>query len=219
MRTRSGWAMPPSGVSACAGGSPSAHTPSSSARRSSGWCDARTRSWRWWSNVGYRKKRSWSSAKCLPGSRIPPLRRVTSCSPSASARTVTAHSLKAIGIRSQSGSERVLRTCDPRRANLRRAAPSRSADPGDRHILCTNSRDPIISLQITYEFWHTSALCSASDYSRMPASPSTASSTAAKSCSPSPRPSAGAVELAGQRRRRERDAGGRASPPGRCRRP
>src|SRR3954451_4015920 len=29
---------------------------------------------------------------------MPPLRRVTSCSPSASARTVTAHSLKAIGI-------------------------------------------------------------------------------------------------------------------------
>src|ERR1700712_5243800 len=29
---------------------------------------------------------------------MPPLRRVTSCSPSARARTVTAHSLKAIGI-------------------------------------------------------------------------------------------------------------------------
>src|SRR3954452_9325500 len=29
---------------------------------------------------------------------MPPLRSVTSCSPSASARTVTAHSLKAIGI-------------------------------------------------------------------------------------------------------------------------
>src|SRR5665213_4547316 len=30
---------------------------------------------------------------------MPPLRRVTSCSPSASARTVTAHSLNAIGMR------------------------------------------------------------------------------------------------------------------------
>src|SRR3954452_2518021 len=53
----------------------------------------------WWSKVGYRKKRSCSTEKCLSGSRMPPLRRVTSCSPSASARTVTAHSLKAIGIR------------------------------------------------------------------------------------------------------------------------
>jgi len=35
-----------------AGGSPSAHTPSSRARPSSGRCDARTRSLRWWSNVG-----------------------------------------------------------------------------------------------------------------------------------------------------------------------
>jgi len=45
------------------------------------------------------KKRWCSTRKCLLVSRIPPLRRVRSCSPSASARTVTAHSLKAIGIR------------------------------------------------------------------------------------------------------------------------
>src|SRR3954471_3911691 len=39
---------------------------------------------------------------------MPPLRRVTSCSPSARARTVTAHSLKAIGIRKggEGGTER-----------------------------------------------------------------------------------------------------------------
>ena len=43
------------------------------------------------------------AVKCFSGSRMPPLRRVTSCSPSASARTVTAHSLKAIGIRSKRG--------------------------------------------------------------------------------------------------------------------
>src|SRR3954453_20407323 len=97
--------MPPSRISAWTGGSPSAHTPSSSARRNSGRCDSRTRSPRWWSNVGYRKKRSCSSAKCLSGSRMPPLRRVTSCSPSASARTVTAHSLNAIGIEREVGRE------------------------------------------------------------------------------------------------------------------
>src|SRR4051794_12823970 len=98
MRTRSGWGMPPSWSSALAGGSSSGHTPSSSARASSGRCDGRTRSFRWWSKVGYRKKRSCSISKCLFSSRIPPLRSVMSCSPSASARTVTAHSLKATGI-------------------------------------------------------------------------------------------------------------------------
>src|SRR4051794_31489683 len=36
---------------------------------------------------------------------MPPLRRVTSCSPSASARTVTAHSLKAIGIGNREGGD------------------------------------------------------------------------------------------------------------------
>ena len=44
MRTRSGCAMPPSTYIDCTGGSPSGHTPSSSARRSSGWWDSRTRS-------------------------------------------------------------------------------------------------------------------------------------------------------------------------------
>src|SRR4051812_45271166 len=90
--------MPPSWSSALAGGSSSGHTPSSSARASSGRCDGRTRSFRWWSKVGYRKKWSCSISKCLFSSRIPPLRSVMSCSPSASARTVTAHSLKATGI-------------------------------------------------------------------------------------------------------------------------
>src|SRR3954470_17955851 len=90
--------MPPSWSSACAGGSSSGHTPSSSARASSGTCDGRIRSFRWWSKVGYRKNRSCSISKCLFSSRIPPLRSVMSCSPSASARTVTAHSLKATGI-------------------------------------------------------------------------------------------------------------------------
>src|SRR4051795_8908218 len=90
--------MPPSWSSAFAGGSSSGHTPSSSARASSGRCDWRIRSLRWWSKVGYRKKRSCSISKCLFSSRIPPFRRVRSCSPSASARTVTAHSLKATGI-------------------------------------------------------------------------------------------------------------------------
>src|SRR3954463_4342742 len=118
--------MPPSAVSACAGGSPSGHTPSSSARRSSGLCDSRTRSLRWWSNVGYRKKRSCSRAKCFSGSRMPPLRSVRSCSPSASARTVTAHSLNAIGIfrrerlRQQKQSRRVT-ALDPR--SVRRDYP------------------------------------------------------------------------------------------------
>ena len=37
-------------------------------------------------------------SKCLFSSRMPPFRRVSSCSPSASARTVTAHSLNATGI-------------------------------------------------------------------------------------------------------------------------
>src|SRR3954449_11487021 len=98
MRRRGGSLPPPSRERARIGGPQSACPPSSSARRISGWWDSRTRSWHWWSNVGYRKKRSWSRLKCLPGSRMPPLRSVTSCSPSASARTVTAHSLKAIGI-------------------------------------------------------------------------------------------------------------------------
>src|SRR5205085_6500696 len=95
-------------------------TPSSSARRSSGWCDSRTRSLRWWSNVGYRKKRSCSSRKCLLVSRMPPLRRVSSCSPSASARTVTAHSLKAIGISKE--------TSTPRTGLPRREGPRGGAD-------------------------------------------------------------------------------------------
>src|SRR5207302_7642808 len=82
-------------------------TPSSKARDNSGWCDSRTRSGRWWSKVGYRKKRSYSRLKCLSGSRMPPLRRVTSCSPSARARTVTAHSLKAIGIYMGWGNEEI----------------------------------------------------------------------------------------------------------------
>ena len=44
MRTRSGcWTGAPE-VNACSGGSPSLQTPSSSARRSSGWWDSRTRS-------------------------------------------------------------------------------------------------------------------------------------------------------------------------------
>ena len=43
MRTRSGCWMPPV-AKACSGGSPSLQTPSSSARRSSGWCDSRTSS-------------------------------------------------------------------------------------------------------------------------------------------------------------------------------
>src|SRR4051812_15158031 len=98
MRTRSGCGMPPSWSSAFAGGSSSGQTPSSSARASSGRCDWRIRSFRWWSNVGYRKKRSCSISKCLFSSRMPPLRRVRSCSPSASARTVTAHSFNATGI-------------------------------------------------------------------------------------------------------------------------
>src|SRR5579875_2164867 len=34
---------------------------------------------------------------------MPPLRSVSNCSPSASARTVTAHSLKAIGMRKKGG--------------------------------------------------------------------------------------------------------------------
>src|SRR4051794_14672556 len=112
MRTRSGCSIPPSIVSAWTGGSPSGQTPSSSARRSSGWCDSRTRSPRWWSKVGYRKKRSCSTRKCLPLSRIPPFLRVRSCSPSASARTVTAHSLKAIGMES-GGGIRVQETAGP----------------------------------------------------------------------------------------------------------
>src|SRR3954447_22507808 len=100
MRTRSGWVSSPSRVRAWAGTSPSGQTPSSSARSSSGRWEARTRSVRWWSNVGYRKNLSWASLKCLPSSRIPPFRSVRSCSPSASARTVTAHSLKATGMNS-----------------------------------------------------------------------------------------------------------------------
>ena len=52
----------------------------------------------------------------LPGSRIPPLRRVSSCSPSASARTVTAHSLKAIGMGDEYGGMRETADCTPRAA-------------------------------------------------------------------------------------------------------
>src|SRR3954465_4060458 len=52
MRTRSGWWIPPSCVSACAGGSPSAHTPSSRARRGSGWGGSRTRAPRRWCKGG-----------------------------------------------------------------------------------------------------------------------------------------------------------------------
>src|SRR5829696_262058 len=120
MRTRSGCGMPPSWSSAFAGGSSSGQTPSSSARASSGRCDWRIRSLRWWSNVGYRKKRSCSISKCLFSSRIPPLRRVRSCSPSASARTVTAHSLKATGI-----GERNLRNAASRHLQQRRAGRGR----------------------------------------------------------------------------------------------
>src|SRR5436305_1680076 len=52
---------------------------------------------------------------------MPPLRRVSSCSPSASARTVTAHSLKAIGIRRKTSTPR---TEVPRREGPRRVADS-----------------------------------------------------------------------------------------------
>src|SRR4029078_11255974 len=37
-------------------------------------------------------------SKCLFSSRMPPFRKVSSCSPSARARTVTAHSLNATGM-------------------------------------------------------------------------------------------------------------------------
>src|SRR3954452_24180722 len=79
----------------------------------------------WWSKVGYRKKRSCSTEKCLSGSRIPPLRRVRSCSPSASARTVTAHSLKAIGMEKGRGirvQEKLRRTAPERASRAERGA-------------------------------------------------------------------------------------------------
>src|SRR5215217_327798 len=155
MRTRSGCGMPPSRVSAWPGGSPSVQTPSSSARRTSAWCDSRTRSLRWWSNVGYRKKRSWSSAKCLPASRMPPLRSVTSCSPSASARTVTANSLKAIGIGRVGlveGESGIRATWGTRaQTHRRRTYSTAPADPrvGHRHILNTKKRIRQIALHLT----------------------------------------------------------------------
>ena len=59
--------------------------------------------------------------------RMPPLRRVTSCSPSASARTVTAHSLKAIGMAISDGEMSMERTTRDllRTVLLRRAGPIR----------------------------------------------------------------------------------------------
>src|SRR6187200_1471504 len=147
MRTRSGCGMPPSAVSACGGGSPSGHTPSSSARRSSDMCDSRTGSQRWWSNVGYRKNRPWSSGKCLSGSRMPPFRRVPSCSPSASARTVTAHSLKAIGIREEVWRSGIrTETIPPTNTNFDLAVIRLAKDPraGRSHTMhkVRNSQNP-----------------------------------------------------------------------------
>src|SRR6478735_866840 len=71
---------------------------------------------------------------------MPPLRRVTSCSPSARARTVTAHSLKAIGIRK--GEKGGLNVRHPeRRTKLRRGARdtdhSRKAAPKTQISLLT----------------------------------------------------------------------------------
>src|SRR3954463_4800748 len=73
---------------------------------------------------------------------MPPLRRVTSCSPSARARTVTAHSLNAIGI---GPLERV----DRRSVYCPVSSWGETYDLTRRHILCTKSRKLIISLQIT----------------------------------------------------------------------
>src|SRR5881275_200099 len=71
---------------------------------------------------------------------MPPLRSVMSCSPSASARTVTAHSLKAIGIREGVGDLRPTdaRTGDERLlgspAGTRRTLQNRRPIPKYRHI-------------------------------------------------------------------------------------
>ena len=98
MRTRSGCGMPPSCVSARRAARRRPRRPPrargaarAGATRERGRCAGGRRSGR--GRSGRARARSACSA-----SRMPPLRRVRSCSPSASARTVTAHSLKAIGI-------------------------------------------------------------------------------------------------------------------------
>ena len=110
MRTRSGCGILLASAR-CAGGSPSAQTPSSSARWSSGWCD-RERVPRAGGRRSGRGRSGRARARSGCRSRIPPLRSVISCSPSARARTVTAHSLKAIGIKFREG-----RRCGINRVN------------------------------------------------------------------------------------------------------
>src|SRR3954454_5452648 len=56
---------------------------------------------------------------------MPPLRSVSSCSPSARARTVTAHSLKAIGIKV--GERELKRPAQPRTGTMRHD-PARDFD-------------------------------------------------------------------------------------------
>src|SRR5690349_24115103 len=56
---------------------------------------------------------------------MPPLRTVSNCSPSARAHTVTAHSLKAIGIKV--GEERVEKACMSRPGTMRHD-PARDSD-------------------------------------------------------------------------------------------
>src|SRR5215207_11338798 len=114
---------------------------------------------------------------------MPPLRRVTSCSPSASARTVTAHSLKAIGIEEVVVREgpSYLRSaarkpaCDAALPPWGRASPDGSSHTMHKlprsHNLPANH-----GLSLTYKLFPLTAC-----QSRTPASPSTASSTAAKS--------------------------------------
>src|SRR4051812_26885615 len=55
---------------------------------------------------------------------MPPLRRVSNCSPSASARTVTAHSLNAIGMDFEGGVREGLAKCNPR-AGTEKNGPAR----------------------------------------------------------------------------------------------
>src|SRR3954452_10437117 len=66
---------------------------------------------------------------------MPPLRSVTSCSPSASARTVTAHSLKAIGIGELVSEERRkgrwYLACPGRKPHFRTASQHGPDDPRD----------------------------------------------------------------------------------------
>ena len=86
-------------MSACTGGSPSAQTPSSSAREQLGEVRLAHEVVALVIEGRVEEEAVVLDAEVLVGSRMPPLRRVMSCSPSASARTVTAHSLNAIGIR------------------------------------------------------------------------------------------------------------------------